>query len=79
MERGRHPSGVRCYFVCFPVVIAGCPVGVCVVRWSSLVASLDHRLQAGIPRGCEGGGSRLGRAPSWGSVLRGARRESAST
>ena len=54
MERGRHPSGVRCYFVCFPVVIAGCPVGVCVVRWSSLVASLDHRLQAGIPRGCEG-------------------------
>jgi hypothetical protein len=22
MERGRHPSGVRCYFVCFPVVIA---------------------------------------------------------
>ena len=54
MERGRHPSGVRCYFVCFPVVIAGCPVGVCVVRWSSRVASLDHRLQAGIPAGCKG-------------------------
>jgi hypothetical protein len=28
--------------VCFPVV--------------SLVASLDHRLQAGIPKGCEGSG-----------------------
>jgi len=37
---GWHPFGVRCYLVRFPVV--------------SLVDSLDHRLQAGIPPGCEG-------------------------
>ncbi len=35
----------------------GCDVIWCVFRWSSLVASLDHRLQAGIPTGCEGSGA----------------------